>query len=202
MVDLRTIEIVYLHGPHRPERKEHMEKMLKEAGLQGECHVGYCDKGRHSGVLGLIELFKKRLEGEFRPFICLEDDCNTTPWFRHVIDIPEDADGVYLGISKWSMHPHFDQAIMAYQGGPLDQCPEVVRLVNMLSNHAVLFLTRRWAESCLADYQKTATWESPDYDILQSRNQFSFNIYALKRPVFYQCKEMGGHEEATLFILG
>jgi hypothetical protein len=202
MIDLRTIDLVYLHGPHRPERHEHMEKMLKEAGLQGECHMGYCDKGKHSGVLGLIELFKKRLEGEFRPFICLEDDCNVTPWFRHVINVPEDADGVYLGISKWSMHPHYDKAIMEYQGGPLDQHPEVVRLVNMLSNHAVLFLTRRWAEACLAAYQKTATWESPDYDIIQSRIMASFNVYALKSPVFYQCQEMGGQEEPTLFRLG
>jgi len=153
-------------------------------------------------VLGLIELFKKRLEGEFRPFICLEDDCNTTPWFRHVIDVPEGADGVYLGISKWSMHPQFVKAVMAYQGGPLDQYPEVVRLVNMLSNHAVLFLTRRWAEACLAAYRKTSAWESPDYDIIQSRIMSSYNVYALKSPVFYQCQEMGGQEEPTLFRLG
>ena len=89
-----------------------------------------------------------------------------------------------------------------YQGGPLDQHPEVVRLVNMLSNHAVLFLTRRWAEACLAAYQKTATWESPDYDIIQSRIMSSYNVYALKSPVFYQCQEMGGQEEPTLFRLG
>ena len=201
-MDIRTIDIVYLHGPHRPERREHMEKMLKESGLLGECYIGFCDKGRHSGVMGLIDLFKKRLEGEFRPFICLEDDCNVTPWFRHVIDIPESVDGVYLGISKWSMHPNVDKAIMAYQGGPLDEYAEVARLVNMLSNHAVLFLTRAWAEACLAAYQTTATWESPDYDIIQSRIMRSFNVYALKRPIFYQCAEMGGCEEPTLFTLG
>lgn len=201
MIDIRTIDLVYLHGPHRPERREHMEKILKEAGLDGECHVGYCDKGKHSGVLGLIELFKKRLEGEFRPFICLEDDCNTTQWFRHIIDIPKDADGVYLGISKWSMHPHFNKAIMAYQWVSVEMHPEVVRLVNMLSNHAVLFLTGRWTEACLAAYQTTATWESPDYDIIQSRIMASFNVYALKTPVFYQCQEMGGQEEPTLIQL-
>jgi len=179
-----------------------MEKVLKEACLKSECYVGFCDKGRHSGVLGLIELFKKRLEGEFRPFICLEDDCNVTPWFRHVIDIPEDADGVYLGISKWSMHPHFDKAVIAYQGGPLNQYPDVTRLVNMLSNHAVLFLTRAWTEACLKAYEQTSTWDSPDYDILQSRLMPSFKVYSLKKPLFYQCSEMGGHEEATLFMLG
>ena len=200
-MDIRDIDIVFLHGPHRPERREHMQNMLKEAGLRGECHVGYCDKGRHSGVLGLIELFKKRLDGEFRPFICLEDDCNVTPWFRHVINVPADADGVYLGISKWSMHPQFNRACVLYQGASVDQCPDVVRLVNMLSNHAVLFLTRSWAEACLEAYHETATWASPDYDILQSRKMPYFKIYALKSPVFYQCKEMGGQEEPTLFTI-
>jgi len=199
MIDIRNYDIVYLHGPHRPERREHMEEMLKKVGLQGECHVGYCDKGRQSGVLGLIDIFKKRLEGEFKPFIYLEDDCNTTPWFRYCIDIPEDADSVYLGISKWSMHPHYDKAIIAYQGGCLNQYQDVVKLVNMLSNHAILFITREWTESCLNSYKKTATLVSPDsYDILQSRLMPSFNVYALKKPLFYQDAKLGGQEEPTL----
>ena len=198
-MDIRAVDIIFLHGPNRPERRAHMESMLQKAGLTAECHVGFCDKGRHSGVLGLIQIVKKRLEDEFKPFICLEDDCNTTDWFRHTINVPDDADCVYLGISKWSMHPQRDQAIIWMQAHQVETNSEVVRLVNMLSNHAILFLSRKWTESCLAAYETTATWESPDYDILQSRNMKYYNVYALKEPLFYQCASVGGHEEATLF---
>jgi len=194
-MDIRAVDVIFLHGPNRPERRAHMESMLQKAGLTGECHIGICG----SAVLGLIELFKKRMEGEFKPFIYLEDDCNTTDWFRHIINVPNDADCVYLGISKWSMHPSVNKAVIGIQADYVETNSEVVRLVNMLSNHAILFLSRKWTESCLAAYETTATWESPDYDILQSRNMKSYNVYALKEPLFYQCASVGGHEEATLF---
>ena len=198
MIDIRTIDLVYLHGPHRPERREHMEKILREVNLKGECFIGRCDIGRRSGVMNMIEIFKKRLEGEFRPFVCLEDDCSTTPWFRHSIQVPEDADGVYIGISKWSLHPHFDKAIPVLQAEPVPDYPETVRLLNMLSNHAVLFLTKRWTQECLDGYIRTSEKSIPEYDWDQSRSMPAFRVYGLKRPLFYQDEKVGGQEDATL----
>lgn len=198
-MDLRNIDIVYLHGPHRPERREHMEKMLKEAGLQGDCFIGVCDQGTKSGAISWIKLLESKLKGDFRPFVCLEDDCSATPWFRHVISVPEGADGVYLGISKWSMHPFFDKPISVYQGGPLDQYTDVVQLVNMLSTHAILFMTRSWAQSCLECITKALETNLPgSWDIPISRNIPNYKIYALKNPLFYQDFKMGGQEEPTL----
>lgn len=104
MVDIRTVDILYLHGPHRPERKEHMERHLLEKGLTADCHVGVSDQGDRSGVLGMIAIMRKRLEGEFKPFILLEDNCTPTEWFRYEFPLPEDADALYLGLSAYGLN--------------------------------------------------------------------------------------------------
>ena len=204
LMDIRNSDIVYLHGPHKPERKEHMEKTLHN--LTAECHVGICDQGKKSGVIGMIEILKKRLSGPFKPFILLEDDCSRTQWFRYMIPIPEDTDAVYLGLSIYGIHPFIPQGypnIISYTHVPGE--PDLVKIQNMLSTHAILFVTKRWTEMCLYCFEKTLASEpgtgNYDYDILLCRNLPKFNAYALKKPLFYQDKTVGGNEYTTNFSL-
>lgn len=203
-MDIRNSDIVYLHGPHKPERKEHMEKTLHN--LTAECHVGICDQGKKSGVMGMIEILKKRLSEPFKPFILLEDDCSRTQWFRYMIPVPSDTDAVYLGLSIYGIHPVMPQGypnIISYTHVPGE--PELVKIQNMLSTHAILFVTKRWTEMCLECFEKTLAGEPEsgnyDYDILLCRTLPKFNAYALKKPLFYQDKTVGGHEDATNFSL-
>jgi hypothetical protein len=199
ILDLRDLDIVYLHGPHRPERKEHMEAHLKENGLKAECHVGVCDKGAQSGVLGMISIMKKRLDGEFRPFVLLEDDCSPTKWLRHVFPVPEDADAMYLGLSTYGIHPVHDFGIPQVSYTGVTGEPELVRLFNMLSNHAIFFVSKRWTENCLSCFEQTvACAKDPRaYDIEQCRTIPNFNVYALREPLFFQDSKVGGQEDAT-----
>lgn len=134
VVDIRTFDIIYLHGPNRPERREHMEKHLHENGLTAECHVGVCDKGASSGVLGMIDIMKKRLEGEFKPFILLEDDCSPTQWFRYDVPLPDDADALYLGLSAYGLNSQQDCGILRVEYTEVPHEPDIVRIFNMLSN--------------------------------------------------------------------
>jgi hypothetical protein len=197
MVDLRTIDLVYLHGPHRPERREHMEKMLKEKGLRGESFTGVCDQGAKSGATSWIKLLESRLVADFHPFVCLEDDCSATPWFRRDISIPEDADGVYLGISVYGLHPMTGLGYPQVQMSPVSS--ELVRIYNMLSTHALLFMTRAWAQKCLECVRQALDTELPgSWDIPIARSMADYKVYALKSPLFYQDSKMGGQEEPTL----
>jgi hypothetical protein len=174
-----------------------MEKMLKEAGLQGECFIGVCDRGAKSGASSWIKLLESKLEGDFRPFICLEDDCSATPWFRHDISLPEGADGLYLGISAYGLHPMTGLGYPQVQMTPVNT--EIVRIYNMLSTHAILFLSRSWAQNCLEGIRRALDTDLPgSWDIPISRSMGKFNIYALKKPLFYQDAKMGGQEEPTL----
>jgi hypothetical protein len=200
-MDIRHLDVIYLHGPHRPERKEHMDNLIKTLGLKGEPFIGVCDKGRQSGVYGMISVLEYKLKGEFKPFILLEDDCSATPWFTYTVPIPADADGIYVGISLYSLHPDFDKAVPVIQAVAVPEEPELVRIVNMLSTHAVLFNTRRWAEKCLEGYRRTYNEKGPDYDIYQARYIKDFNVYGMKRPLFYQDAKVGGQQEPTLIQL-
>lgn len=198
--DIRDIDIVYLHGPHKPERRVHMDRMLESAGLAAECHIGICEPGYRSGVFGMIDILKRRLASdEFRPFILLEDDCNTTEWFRHTIEFPENTDAVYLGISRYGLPPHVDQGILHIEYESVPECESAVRLYNMLSTHAILFRTQRWAENCLTGYERISP--RSDYDIPICRTLPLFNVYAPRRPLFYQDSRVGGWETETKFIL-
>jgi len=196
-MDLRTIDIVYLHGPHRPDRREHMEKMLKETELEGVCFVGVCDQGAKSGAASWIKLLESKLEGDFRPFVCLEDDCSATPWFRHVISVPEDADAVYLGTSIYGLDPMTGLGYRHVQMAPVNS--EFVRIYNMLSTHALLFMTRAWTQKCLECVRQALDTDLPgSWDIPIARSMPNYKVYALKKPLFYQDSKMGGHEEPTL----
>ena len=195
-MDLRTIDIVYLHGPHRPERKEHMDSLIRNNGLRGGAFIGVSNEGTRSAAAGLVKLMRSRLEGEFRPFIFMEDDCSTTQWFRYEVPVPEDADAVYLGISIWGMHG--DRAHPYVIKEPVSD--DIVRVLNMLSTHAVLILSKRWVENVLKCYEYAySAMENPqEFDVPVARSMPGYQVYALKKPLFYQDAKMGGQEEPTL----
>mgnify|MGYP006267847971 CR=1 FL=1 len=201
MLNLRDIDIVFLHGPHRPERKEHMEKTLFD--LDHECYTGFSDQGRKSGTLGMLNILKKRLSQPFRPFLLLEDDCSRTQWFRYEIPVPDNSDAVYLGLSVYGIHPIIPQGYPNLISYTQTDNHELVRLQNMLSLHAVVYLSKQWTEMCLECFEKTFNNEPGsgefDFDILICRNIPRFNVYALKEPLFYQDSKVGGLEAATYF---
>jgi hypothetical protein len=199
-MDIRTTDIVFLHGPHRPERRSHIEKILSNKNLNGKCVEGICDQGKKSGAISFIRLLKTRLEGEFKPFICLEDDCNTTPWFRNTIAVPEDTDAVYLGISAYGLHPLTDRAILQIDCVPVDN--DTVRVFSMLSTHAIFFNTRRWVENCIKCFELALESDRPEsWDIPLARSMKNFKVYALKQPLFYQDASVGGQQDPTLITI-
>lgn len=199
-MDIRTVDVVFLHGPHRPERRVHIEKMLSDKNISGKCIEGVCDQGKKSGSVSFIRLLKDRLVEPFVPFVCLEDDCSATPWFNHFFPVPEDADAVYLGLSSYGIHPRVDQAVLYVQCDHVSD--ELVRVFNMLSTHAIFFKTRRWVENCIECFERAATSSRPEsWDLPLARSMKNFNVYALKRPMFYQDASVGGQQEPTLITV-
>jgi hypothetical protein len=195
-MDLRTIDILYLHGPHRPARKEHMDALISNNDLKGCAFIGVSNEGSKSAAAGLVKLMKSRLEGEFKPFIFMEDDCSATPWFRHVVPVPEDADALYLGISVWGMNG--ERAIPFVKKEAVSD--DIVRVFNMLSTHAVLIMSKRWVENVLRCYEYAYNHmaKPQEFDVPVAHSMFEYNVYALKKPLFYQDAAMGGQEEPTL----
>jgi hypothetical protein len=120
---------------------------------------------------------------------------------RHPFDIyiPHGTDGIYLGISKrgGSFYNGFDD-------GPCITEPfnsDMVRVKNMLSAHAVLYLSARYKADVAERLKGIRGLANYFSDVVISRLHPYYNIYAYKRPLFYQWAVYGGQEAETRFVL-
>lgn len=113
------------------------------------------------------------------PLIIFEDDAMPMN-YADEIEIPDDADIVYLGIISG---PNFlDPRIEA-----IDGFPGVYRIHHVLGTQAVLYLSERVAKAAKRVFAKafSGQWITPHCDEAINFINNKFNIYAID-PVFYQ----------------
>jgi len=140
-LDLREVPFYYINLDDAVERRERTESQLKELGIKSVTRV---DAIRHSfGAAGTPRSMLKALElahnGE--PFVLMEDDVAVKRW-DPIVEIPEDADAFYLGISGWGrMNSH---------SGPFVQWDRVddntLQVYTMLSGHAIMYISDRYID--------------------------------------------------------
>ena len=161
---------------------------------------------RLCGAVGHARLIREGIKTG-GPFVILEDDCQ---WFDLVhercdeIEIPSDADAVFIGISIFGLNPVTGYACMLLLGS--DYSENCVRIFNMLSAHAILILSSEYALSYYACVVEAATRIEKGEshlicDMLSSRLGFTHQVYALKKPIFFQDATAGGEEMPTRFVI-
>jgi hypothetical protein len=192
-LDLRNITAVYINLDSDVERKNQMESMLNEFGFKNiirlpasklDDRLSGCSHS-HFNALNEIE----------PPFIVFEDDCKIKN-LNQVIEIPEDADAVYLGISSWgrmNSHSgpcvHYDKVL---------EYPGVLRVYNMLGAHAILYLNKEYVNLC-AKISYHFYESSYHQDIGFAEVQKYFNVYAFDDPIFYQTSSNGTDQKLTSY---
>ena len=132
---LTDLPVVYINLDEQVDRKEKLEENLNELGFKNIIRIsGFKDPDPNRGcayshALGLEEVDP--------PFILLEDDCMPLN-FIDEIEIPDETDALYLGISSWGrMNGHSGPCV---QWEYADQRTDLVRVWNMLAAHAILYL--------------------------------------------------------------
>lgn len=115
------------------------------------------------------------------PVLILEDDLAYTN--QCIFEIPPDTDAFYLGLSECAAHPVFPHTFGVSQFQYVTS--NTVRVMNMLSAHAVLYKTRRYKEAVI-EAMNSALSTGIVNDIQLARLQPAFNIYAGVKPMFYQ----------------
>lgn len=202
--DLQKIPICVLHVPSRKDRRANMLAGLQRAGLM---HAQFIPavKGPQliSGATGygaICEAAARR--DEFVPVLVLEDDAVPSAHFKRTFNAPVNADAIYLGLSNCS--PTFrGDGDYDFQVGACwenTQLPNLVRLLSMLSSHAILICSRRYAVF-MAKALSYAAGKNIAWDIPIARRMSRFNVYALREPFFYQDGKVGGNEAATRITL-
>ena len=109
------------------------------------------------------------------PSLIFEDDVDVTEDFRPIIEVPDNTDAIYLGIS------HGDGRYRANDiGGGM------ARISEMLAAHAIIYLSKRYLDSVVGiANQCIHQWKRP-FDCGTYMIQKDFNIIAPHKPFFYQ----------------
>ncbi len=205
-LDLRDVPVYWLSG--RPARRQHMLDQLR--GFRHEPVDGTPSPllGANPSLRLLTPLGRAKViehavnrmpRGQFKPFVLLEDDVAWragVPHGRVDLSFPDVADAIYLGISECAVHADVNDYCYDILRERSSSHPHLQRIYNMLSPHAVLFLSLRHTlahaqamiESCVT---------GAGCDTLSSRQFAKHEVFALGVPLFYQYAAVGGNEPPT-----
>ena len=206
IINLKNINFYYLTC-NNLIRKNHILEEFKDYNLHEVNPILKNEKQNiskyHSGASGFLRILDlasqhQDINKPFQPFVILEDDVKKYYDFSNEIEIPKDCDILYIGISKWG--------VTMQNVGIKDNLffkninENIIKIYNMLSGHGMLINSLRGMltlQKCiLEDFFKNR-----HYDISISQIQPYLNVYALKKPLVYQYKKIGGCELGTKFEL-
>jgi hypothetical protein len=160
-----------------------------------------------------LAALKEALKGTF-PFMILEDDCQINRIPMNLV-VPKGADAVYVGISAWGFNSQSTGNLAVLNGLQIEKKnSEFVKITNMLSSHAILYLNQNYVESLIESLESNILGNGIHSqsgsilkyfggnflpcDVIMANQQSKGQVYALRNPIFYQ---EGKHEYCTLFKL-
>lgn len=189
-LDLRDIPVYYINMKEDVVKRERMEKLGKLCGFKSFNRV---EGTRLPIPAGCAASHLSIMKDKKPPFIILEDDCIIKSFIPE-INVPEDADALYLGISSWgrldSQSGEYVLTSLVNQG--------FLRVYNMLSTHAMLFLSERYVSTCeaIADYSMNLP---AHLDVGYAEVHKFYNIYAFDDPMFFQTSSEGTDNPLTSY---
>ena len=181
-IDLLNIPVFYINMDKDIDKKQYIESTLKELGFTNVKRIKGIEN-KKNGRLGLSKSQHIALNQVPAPFIILEDDCDPK-YFIKSFNVPDDADAVYLGNSQWGLMQGQTGFYLKYKQAK--DFPNLFKIYNMLSSHAILYLTDDYVRVC----QRTTKYCAEEYpmpmDVPFAMIQRFFNVYTLNKPLFVQ----------------
>jgi hypothetical protein len=199
---LKDIPVVYICPDHNEKyhaRKEHTEALLRTIGFTSITHHKSGTEAYPACLAtATIDILKQHLDD--MPVLILEDDVDMYCPLNEdtVIEFPPLTDAFYLGMSKHAGHPtensHLGNAKVDRIG------PAYLRILNMLSTHAIVYVSRRYKEAVIQAL--TTVPAGTHTDVAISRLQPHHFVFSLRHPLLYQSGSLGNDprvEFATKF---
>ena len=132
----------------------------------------------------------------FTPCIVIQDYVAVNAQLPTNISCPIDADCLYLGISRFSAAPGYDNYQEGVEYVYIKDNNSIVKITNMLSNHAYIIMSVNWVQVLLESLKQSEIL-SRTHDLIVAFNMPTNNVYALRYPIFYQDSKVGGQEGPT-----
>ena len=179
ITDFKVIYVCPDHNPKYHSRKIHMDSLLQRIGFTRIEHYKSGSEAYPACLVNAtIDILQKNMD---EPFIFLEDDVEFTG--IDTIELNVSADAIYLGLSQFAGSTTINKHDGYAQHAPYSDTQ--VRVLNMLSGHAILYNSRRYKQAVIDILTR---YKGTDYynDVLMSRIQADFMVLANKKPSFYQ----------------
>jgi hypothetical protein len=196
-------------GGIREERDVRMVQMLDRLGYKNTkisaCAHEYidgfvCKNGNTKSYIAALEIAANCDE----PCIVFEDDANTTIWHRDIVDVPDDADALWIGTSCFGLVKGWRQMsicddIFKIVPTLVGDFGDVYKVRNMLSAHAIVFISQRYKFEMI-NYLRYCFNEAIPPDIIFAETMKHFNIYACKEPLFFQDDKTHNSQPTTISL--
>jgi len=181
-INLLEIPVFYINMSKDRHKREHIEKQLGALGFKNVTRIDAIED-KENGRVGLSKSQLLALSQTEAPFIVLEDDADPKH-FKPVIEIPDDADAVYLGNSQWGLMQSYTGFYLKYK--KVKGYKDVYRIYNMLSSHAILYLSQEYISACKRTTRYCAYEYPMPMDVPFAMIQRFYNVYTTDKPLFIQ----------------
>jgi len=181
IIDLLNVPVYYINLDSDDEKRKSTETLLKRMGFRNVTRVSaiFHPKGR---IIGCARSHYEVLKDAKPPFIIIEDDCALNKDFINEIEIPDDADALYLGISHWGRYLNHSGPYVHYES--IDD--EIVRVYNMLTTHAIMYLSSTYVDICKRISYHYGYEVEGHLDIGFAEIHKFYNVYSYDEPLFRQ----------------
>tara|TARA_R110002051_G_scaffold159152_2_gene230505 strand:- start:7022 stop:7615 length:594 start_codon:yes stop_codon:yes gene_type:complete len=181
-LDLREVESHIINLDSQPDKLERVASRLTERGLSA---ARFSAIQHEQGVVGCALSHIELLSKVSAPVLILEDDVVPTEAWNPIIEVSDEVDAVYLGVSNWGyVRPHLDRSY--YSTVIASQYDEnYKRVYNMCSTHAILYLNDDIIKKTIDITQRAVDNNSP-FDLWLAENQNKNIIITPNEPMVYQ----------------
>ena len=193
-MEINKLPAFYINLDSDTKKRESTESVLQVLGFSDVTRViGIPQANSRLGcTMAHTEALRVALEKTDGPFVIFEDDIfiknpNTK------INVPETADALYLGISRWGIYNGTGHRRISIE----QHDRQLYRIYNMLSAHGIVYFNRDYAKLLMKSYEFYRSTNDVQ-DKANAELMKYFEIYALADPMVYQD---GINEKETNFVL-
>lgn len=187
LIDLSSLNSFWLTCNKSKSRWNDMETMMERLNIKTTKLNGEITNPYTIGVA--LNHRDALMKSGSSPVIILEDDARTTPNYTATVEVPDDADAFYLGTSFYG---RLQNQTIPHGAICATHDKSTVKLINMLSLHAVIYFTDRYKKFVINILDEFIKEPYGGMDDILATKLHYFNVYAPKSPLFYQ---VDGHSE-------
>jgi len=164
------------------EKTESMTRKLTEAGFTNfQKFDGLTSTQKITGcALSHRDVLTQQSLIGTEPFLILEDDVKIANMITE-IEVPDDADALYVGTSKVGFYNGSDYPVISAERINED----LYRVYNMLATHSILYITSDYTKDYIRTTNTAIDLNIP-HDIARAEVMKYWNVYVLNKPLFVQ----------------